>query len=75
MTMGPSRVVEANRIVSLALPSVRITIDPGFTYVGGPCFLLYGIACAEQHLFVIADKERTVRRLVWVQFEGFLPDN
>ena len=75
MTMSSSRLVVANRIVSPALPSVQISIDPTFTYVGGPCFQLYGIAHAEQHLFVIADERHTIRRLVWVQFEGFLPDN
>ncbi len=75
MTMSSSRLVVANRIVSPALPPVHITVDPAFTYAGGPRFQLYGIAHAEQHLFVVADEQHTVRRLVWVQFEGFLPDN
>ncbi len=75
MAMGPTRLVEANRIVSPALPSVEITIDPAFTYVGGPSFHLYGIAHAEQHLFVVADERRRIRRLVWVQVKGYLPDN
>ena len=75
MTMGSSRRVEANRIVSPALPPVQITIDSAFAYAGGPRFQLYGIAHAEQHLFVLADEQHTIRRLVWVQFEGFLPDN
>ncbi len=75
MDISSSRSVEANRIVSPALPRVQITIDPAFAYVGGPRFQLYGIAHAEQHLFVIADEQHMIRRLVWVQFEGFLPDN
>ena len=75
MAMGSSRRVEANRIVSPALPPVQIMIDPAFAYVGGPRFQLYGIAHAEQHLFVMADEQHTIRRLVWVQFEGYLPDN
>src|SRR3712207_5888134 len=75
MTVGPSRLVEASRIVSPELPPVQIAIAPDFAYVGGLRFQLYGIAHAEQHLFVIADERRTIRRLVWVQFEGFLPDN
>ncbi len=75
MTMSSSRLVVANRIVSPALPPVHISIDPTFTYAGGPRFQLYGIAHAEQHLFVRADERHTIRRLVWVQFEGFLPDN
>ncbi len=75
MAMGSARLVEANRIVSPALPPVQIMIDPTFAYVGGPRFQLYGIAHAEQHLFVTVDEQHTIRQLVWVQFEGFLPDN
>jgi hypothetical protein len=73
--MSSSRLVVENRIVSPALPPVQISIDPAFTYVGGPSFELYGIAHAEQHLFVRADDQHMNQRLVWVQFEGFLPDN
>jgi hypothetical protein len=75
MTITSSRLVVGNRLISPALPPARISIDRGFTHVGGPRFQLYGIADAEQHLFVIAGEQRTIRRLVWVQFEGFLPDN
>lgn len=75
MTHSSSRLVEGNRIVSPALPPVEITVDPVFAYVGGPSFQLYGIAHAEQHLFVVADEQHTIQRLVWVQFEGYLPDN
>lgn len=57
MAMNSSRRVEANRIVSPALPPVQMTVDPAFTYVGGPIFELYGIAQAEQHLFVIVDEQ------------------
>lgn len=75
MANGISRVVHGNRIVSPALPAAHITIDPAFTYLGGPRFELYGIAHAEQHLFVTADERQALGRLVWVQFEGFLPNN
>jgi hypothetical protein len=75
MTLSSPRLVVANQIVSPALPPVHISIDPSLTYVGGPRFELYGIALAEQHLFVRANAEHTIEHLVWVQFEGFLPDN
>ena len=75
MTLRSSRLVTANRLESPALPAVHISVDPDFTYAGGPDFELYGIAHAEQHLFVVADEHQVIRRLVWVQFEGFLPDN
>jgi hypothetical protein len=32
-------------------------------------------ARAEQHFFVDADKEGRIKRMYWVQFEGYLPIN
>ncbi len=69
------RQVVANCILSPTLPPARIQVDPTYTYVGPVQFILYGIAHVEQHLFVMADAAGLVQRLVWVQFEGFLPDN
>jgi hypothetical protein len=43
--------------------------------VGGHVFILYDVARAEQHFFVDADQAGLVKRLYWVQFEGYLPDN
>jgi hypothetical protein len=50
-----------------------IEVSPTFTYVGGQRFILGGTADAEQHLFVVADSSKTVRRLFWIQVENFLP--
>jgi hypothetical protein len=47
----------------------------GFKSVGGQSFVLYDGANAEQHFFVDADARGRVRRLYWVQFEGYLPTN
>jgi hypothetical protein len=57
------------------LPAIDIRIDPAFKYVGATSFILYDIAHAEQHHFVVADTERRVERLLWFQFEGYLADN
>lgn len=57
------------------LPVVAIQIDPAFKYVGSTSFILYGIAHAEQHHFVVADAERRIERLLWFQFEGYLDNN
>lgn len=57
------------------LPAIAIQIDPAFRYVGGTSFILYEIARAEQHHFVVAGLERRVERLLWFQFEGYLEDN
>jgi hypothetical protein len=57
------------------LPAIAIQIDPAFRYAGSTSFILYEIARAEQHHFVVADAERRVERLLWFQFEGFLEGN
>jgi hypothetical protein len=58
-----------------SLPTIAILIDPEFKYAGSTSFILYEVARAEQHHFVVADAERRVERLLWFQFEGYLEDN
>lgn len=69
------RTVEGNVVDSPELPAARLTFDPAFSYAGGHTFELYDVAEAEQHLFVDADEDGRVRRLWWIQFEGYLPGN
>jgi hypothetical protein len=69
------RTVVNNLISSNALPEIRLQVDPAFTYAGRNEFILYGVARAEQHLFVDASADMRVQRLVWVQFEAYLDDN
>ena len=70
-----TRRVEGRTLVSAESPAVRIRFDDDFKYVGGHSFVLYEVADAEQHFFVDADREGRIRRLYWVQFEGYLPTN
>jgi hypothetical protein len=56
-------------------PAIAIQIDPEFKYAGSTSFILYEIARAEQHHFVVADAERRVLRQLWFQFEGYLENN
>ena len=69
------RKVSGLTLTSDEKPRVRITFDKGLKYVGGQSFILYDVADAEQHFFVDADAQGRVRRLYWVQFEGYLPSN
>jgi hypothetical protein len=69
------RGVKAQVLTSTEMPAVRIEFDKGFKYVGGHNFILYDVAHAEQHFFIDADKEGRVKRMYWVQFEGYLPSN
>jgi hypothetical protein len=72
---APSRKVNGQVLTSTALPALRMKFDDEFKYVGGHDFILYDVARAEQHFFVDADKQGRIKRMYWVQFEGYLPDN
>jgi len=69
----PERKVEGNVIASARNPEARIHLPPSLQYVGADRWVLYEIADCELHAFVEADEQQNVRRLVWVQFEGYLP--
>jgi hypothetical protein len=74
-TMPLQREVEGNTIRSLQLPKAELQLGKDFEYVGGQRFTLYGVAEAEQHLFVKKVSGNTVDRFYWVQFEHYLPNN
>jgi hypothetical protein len=71
----PLRKVKGHVLKSPDTPAVEIEISKDFKYVGGQRFILYTVANAEQHFFVDADKEGRIKRMYWIQFEGFLPTN
>jgi hypothetical protein len=72
-TKRPERKVERNVITSVREPRVRIRLPKSVQYVGADRWVLYDIADCELHAFVDADRRKNVRRLYWVQFEGYLP--
>jgi hypothetical protein len=67
-------VFEDGALVSTGFPEGRIEIAPEFQHLGAESFLLRGTNPTEIHLFVTADPDGRVRRLLWVQFENFGPD-
>lgn len=69
------RRVQGQTLTSAHLPAVQIKFDQPFKYAGNQSFILYDVANAEQHFFVDADKEGRIKRMYWVQFEGYLPSN
>ncbi len=74
MAEARRRYVEENVLVSTYLPPIRIRVDDRLEYVGNVDFDLYGLAQADLYLFAEAPGGR-LRRLLWVQFEGFHEDN
>ena len=70
-----TRTVAGQVLTSKDTPAVRLEFDKAFKYVGAQSFVLYGVANAEQHFFVDADKDGRMKRFFWVQFESYLPTN
>lgn len=73
--LAQTRPVRGQILVSTQLPSVSLEFAKPFKYVGGHSFVLYEVANAEQHFFVDAEKDGRIKRMYWVQFEGYLPSN
>ena len=69
------REVKGRVIKSTTMPAVELEFGKEFKYAGGHRFVLYDVANAEQHFYVDAYKDGRVRRMYWVQFEGYLPTN
>ena len=69
------RTVQNNILRSEELPAIKIKIDPEFHYIGSISFILYDVAHAEQHHFIITDAENRVWKRLWFQFEGYLDNN
>ena len=74
-SLRPERRVEGTVVVSTKDPSARISVPAHATYVGADRFALFGVADCEIHLFVEADQSKKVKRIFWVQFEGYLPEH
>jgi hypothetical protein len=70
-----TRTVSGQVLTSTDTPAVRLKFDKAFKYAGGHDFILYDVARAEQHFFVDADGQGRIKRMYWVQFEGYLPTN
>jgi hypothetical protein len=71
----PIRKIDGQTLSSSNVPKATLKFDKAFKYVGTQSFVLYDVANAEQHFFVDADKDKRVKRLYWIQFEGYLPSN
>jgi len=70
-----ARSVKGQVLTSTEMPAVRLKFGKKFKYVSSQRFILYDVAQAEQHFFVDADAQGRIKRMYWVQFEGYLPNN
>lgn len=68
------RRMDGKVLVSTALPALRLRVAPPFHYLGHFEFDLKGIAHVERHVFA-ETRGRQIRRMIVLQFEGFLPSS
>jgi hypothetical protein len=69
------RQVQGQTIISNEVPRADLTVSKEFHYVGSQRVNLYGMADAEQHVFVVAGAGGLVERFYWVQFEHRVPSD
>jgi len=68
-----TRQVKDQILTSTYLPPIRIKFGDDFKPVGTQVFVLYERAQVQQYFFVDADTQtRIIKRMYWVQFEGYL---
>ncbi|MEO8056415.1 MAG: hypothetical protein ABI768_14745 [Acidobacteriota bacterium] len=72
---GPPREVKGDTLISTADPAASLVLDKAFSYAGGQTIDIQKVAGAEQHFFVDAAPDRSIRRFYWIQFEHYYPDN
>src|SRR5262245_57162170 len=66
--------VEGQRLISDQAPKIVVTASPDFRYVGMVPFRL-AESEGERYVFVDAGDDKTLRRLLIVQLEHFLPSS
>jgi hypothetical protein len=71
----PVREVTGGALVSNADPAASFAIDKAFQYAGGQVIDILKVAGAEQHFFIEAGADHSIRRFYWLQFEHYYPDN
>jgi hypothetical protein len=71
----PERTVAGNRLISKKEPALQIKLPRNVLHLGADRFVLNDLADCELHVFVEADRQKNVKVLYWIQFEGFLPTN
>jgi hypothetical protein len=67
--------ISAQRMASSRFPGVTLEFAPEFKYAGGQLFRQREAADVEQHFWVEADEHKTIRRMFWIQHQGFLANN
>ena len=70
----PERSVENNVLISSALPRLQVEVDSSLAYLGNLKSTIYDAAHIDNYYFVERDDEGFITRLLYLQFEVYLPD-
>lgn len=71
--LSPERHVDGHRLISDRDPHIVIEVPAALAYYGADRFKLYGVADCEIHAFAEKDGDGRVERMLWLQFEAYLP--
>lgn len=72
---APLREVKGGTLISPADPKASFTPDKAFRYAGGQTIDIFKVAGADQHFFIDAAPDQSIRRFYWIQFEHYYPSN
>jgi hypothetical protein len=72
---APVREVTRGTLISKADPTASFVFGKSFHYAGGQTIDILQVAGAEQHFFIDAAADHSIRRFYWIQFEHYYPDN
>ncbi len=72
---APLREVRGDTLISKADPAATFVVDSAFRHSGGQSIDIFKVAGAEQHFFIDAAPDHSIRRFYWLQFEHYYPDN
>ncbi len=67
--------VENRTFISPANPTLRVTVDKNFAYVGSVPFTIDNVASGNRYVFVRATPDKHVQKMFIIQQEGFLPSS
>jgi hypothetical protein len=73
--LSPERHVNGRTLTSDRAPPIKISVPQPMSYLGAERFTLSGVADCEMHAFAESGPDGRAKRLLWIQFEGYLPEH
>jgi hypothetical protein len=74
ISASPQRSVQNNILTSHAMPNISLRVSNHFAYLGNLKFTVIEVTSIDLFLFAVTEGN-DIKRLLTIQFEGYLPDN